>query len=166
MSLPSRHLPERSNSSQSITLLPAKAYIPPSSARATTESSNPLIHAHVGDEAMPTEDEIKDATTKSRSSSTTTASSYASSNDDEKKGVLPRADVKVLHDFSDEIVGQRPVSLIGANDASTSLQVPSCKRFPKPLIGTPRGSKRAWGMWIVVDESLDGLIDPLLIHRN
>jgi len=89
MSLPSRHLPERSNSSQSIPLLPAKAYIPPS-AQASTDSTNPLIHAHVGDEAMPTEDEIKDATTKPRSSSTSTASS----NDDEKRGVLPLADLK------------------------------------------------------------------------
>lgn len=43
---------------------------------------------------MPTEGEIKDATTKRRSSSTSTASSYASSNDDEKHGFLPLADLK------------------------------------------------------------------------
>lgn len=90
----SRHLPERSDSSQSIPLLPAKAYIPPSSEQASTESSNPLIHAHVGDEAIPTEDEIKDATTKRKSSSTSTASSSASSNDADKTAFLPLADLK------------------------------------------------------------------------
>ncbi|KAL9068342.1 MAG: hypothetical protein Q9161_006265 [Pseudevernia consocians] len=93
MSLPAKYLPERSDSSQSIPLLPAKAYIPPSS-QASTESSNPLFHAHVGDEAMPTEGEIKDATTKRRSSCTSTASSYASNNDDDKRRLLSLADVK------------------------------------------------------------------------
>lgn len=94
MSLPATHLPERSNSSQPIPLLPAKAYIPPASAQASTESINPLIHAHVGDEAMPTENEIKDATTNQRSSNTSTASSYASSIDDDKRGFLLLADLK------------------------------------------------------------------------
>ena len=87
-------LPERTSSSQSIPLLPAKAYTPPSSEQASFESSNPLIDAHVGHEAMPTEGEIKDATTKRRSSSTSTASSFASSNDGEKRVLLPLADVK------------------------------------------------------------------------
>ncbi|CAF9911039.1 MAG: hypothetical protein ALECFALPRED_007058 [Alectoria fallacina] len=94
MSFPSRQLPERSNSSQIIPLLPAKAYVPPSSQQTSTESSNRLIHAHVGHEAMPTEDEIKDATTKRRSSSTSTASSFASTNDPDNKGFLPLADLK------------------------------------------------------------------------
>ena len=48
MSLPSEILAERSNSSDFIPLLPAKAYIPPSPAQAPTDSKNPLIHAHVG----------------------------------------------------------------------------------------------------------------------
>ena len=43
---------------------------------------------------MPTEDEIKDATTKPRSSNTSTASTFASRNDAEKKGFLPLADLK------------------------------------------------------------------------
>ncbi|CAD6593066.1 MAG: hypothetical protein ASARMPREDX12_006682 [Alectoria sarmentosa] len=94
MSLPSRHLPERSNSSQLVPLLPAKAYVPPSSQQTSTKSSNRLIDAHVGHEAMPTEDEIKDATTKPRSSNTSTASTFASRNDAEKKGFLPLADLK------------------------------------------------------------------------
>lgn len=43
---------------------------------------------------MPTEDEIKDATTKRKSSSTSTASSSASSNDADKTAFLPLADLK------------------------------------------------------------------------
>ena len=43
---------------------------------------------HVWHDAMPTEDEIKDAATKSRSSSTSTASSFSLSNDGEKNGFL------------------------------------------------------------------------------
>ena len=43
---------------------------------------------------MPTEDKIKDASTKPRSSSTSTGSSYASSNEDGKTGFRPLADLK------------------------------------------------------------------------
>ena len=85
MSLSSTQLPERSNCSQSIPFLPAKAYVSPSSEQASTQSNDPLIHAHVGDEAMPTEDEIKHATTK-RSS--------ASGNDADKTRFLQLADLK------------------------------------------------------------------------
>lgn len=94
MSRSSTHLPERSNSSQSIPLLPAKAYVPPSSEQASTQANNPLIHAHVGDDAMPTENEIKDATTKRTSSSASTASSFASSTDADNPSFLPLADSK------------------------------------------------------------------------
>ena len=90
--LPSNHLPKRSISSQSIPLLPAKTYVLPSSAQTSTESSNPLIDAHVGHEAMPTEDEIMDAATTPRSLSTSTASSK----DGEMKGFLPLLDLKDL----------------------------------------------------------------------
>ena len=94
MSLPSKHLPDRSISSQSIPLLPAKAYVPPPSAQTSPESCNPLIDAHVGQPAMPSEDEIKDVATTSRSSGTITTSSCASNNHGEKKGFPPLFDVK------------------------------------------------------------------------
>lgn len=90
----SSHHPERSSSSQSIPLLPAKAYVPPSSDQDSTESSNSFIDAHVEHEAMPTEDEIKDATTKPRSSSTSTTSSFALSNDSENGDFIPPANMK------------------------------------------------------------------------
>lgn len=80
--LPSKPLPERSISSESIPLLPAKAYVPPpSSAQSSSESGNTLIDdAHIGHEAMPIEDEIKDATTERRfSTSIGVVSGFASS---------------------------------------------------------------------------------------
>ena len=70
------------------------AYVPPSSAQASNDSDNPLIHAHGGHKAMPTEDEVKDATTIPKSSSTSTASSSASITDGDKTGFLPLADLK------------------------------------------------------------------------
>ena len=76
----------------------SKSYIRPSSAQASTKSSNALVYAQVGHEATLTEDEIKDVTTKSRSplisTASSSASSYASSDDDDKEGFLPLADLK------------------------------------------------------------------------
>ena len=94
MSLPSEILAERSNASDFIPLLPAKAYITPSPAQGPTGSNKPLIHAHVGLGAMPAEDKIKDVSTKATSSSASAASSLASSNQDGKMGFRPLADLK------------------------------------------------------------------------
>ena len=51
-----------------------------------------LSSRHVGHDAMPAEDEIKDAAIKSQSSSTGTASGFSLSDDGEKNGFLPLLD--------------------------------------------------------------------------
>lgn len=86
--------PKRSPSLHFIPLLPARAYIAPSSAQASAEFSNPLVHAQVGDEAMPTEVGINHATAKRTSPSTSTISSHTSSDDDDKPAFLRPADLK------------------------------------------------------------------------
>lgn len=73
-----------------------KFHHPPHNLRITsTKSSNPLIDAHVGPEAMPAGDEIIEIATELLSSSASSASSFASSIEAEKKGFL------LLHDLEE-----------------------------------------------------------------
>lgn len=84
-------LPIKAQPSSFLQLLPAKAYIPLETAKATTELDSAMVDAHPRDPALPTAEEIKAAMdTKRRSSSTSTLASIGSS-DGSKKTFLPLA---------------------------------------------------------------------------
>ena len=54
--------------------------------------------------------------------------------------------------LDEESTWRHPAFLIGANNGSTSHQIPGHKRFPKQLIETPLGSKRAGVVQLVVEK--------------